>query len=124
MLLGITLVVTSLIAAETALGFVFDPRYRDFPVRRADDGRGAVLRRLMLLNRPLIGARPIAEVGLCRSADVVRRSISVSTRAEHNWQSLWTCAVYAMLGDYAVAGAGRAKPRISRPIARPDSATL
>src|SRR4051795_933926 len=29
--LGLTLVVTTVIAAETALGFTFDPRYRDFP---------------------------------------------------------------------------------------------
>src|SRR3954471_8607646 len=30
-LLGLTLIVTAVIAAETALGFAFDPRYRDFP---------------------------------------------------------------------------------------------
>ena len=30
-LLGLTLIVTTLIGAETALGFAFDPRYRDFP---------------------------------------------------------------------------------------------
>jgi len=28
------LIVTTLIGAETALGFVFDPRYRDFPLPR------------------------------------------------------------------------------------------
>ena len=42
-MLGITLLVTTLIGAETALGFVFDPRYRDFPFARADNGGGAVL---------------------------------------------------------------------------------
>ncbi len=31
LLLGVALVVTTLIGAETALGFVFDPRYKDFP---------------------------------------------------------------------------------------------
>ena len=30
-LLGLVLMVTTVIACETALGFVFDPRYRDFP---------------------------------------------------------------------------------------------
>ena len=30
-LLGLVLIVTTLIAAQTALGFTFDPRYRDFP---------------------------------------------------------------------------------------------
>ena len=41
-LLGLALVVTALIGAETALGFSFDPRYRDFPFDCADDGGGAV----------------------------------------------------------------------------------
>ena len=30
-ILGVAVAVTTLIGAETALGFVFDPRYRDFP---------------------------------------------------------------------------------------------
>jgi exo-beta-1,3-glucanase (GH17 family) len=59
-LLGAALVVTVLIAVETALGFVFDPRYKDFPFAALTM---AVLpfATLMLLNRPQAGARPIAE---------------------------------------------------------------
>ena len=68
-LLGIALIVTTLIGAETALGFTFDPRYRDFPF--ASLTMAVVpFALLMLLNRPQEGERPIAEFGICR---VVRR---------------------------------------------------
>ena len=59
-LLGLMLVVAALIAAETALGFTFDPRYRDFPY--ASLTMAVVpFACLMLLNRPQTGTRPIAE---------------------------------------------------------------
>ncbi|MDP1881731.1 MAG: beta-(1-6) glucans synthase, partial [Bradyrhizobium sp.] len=59
-LLGTVLLVTTLIGAETALGFIFDPRYKDFPFAALTM---AVLPfwTLMTLNRPQEGARPIAE---------------------------------------------------------------
>ena len=52
---------TTLIAAETALGFVFDPRYRDFPFAAL---AMAVIpfSTLALLNRPQEGVRPVAEM--------------------------------------------------------------
>ena len=59
-LLGFTLIVTAVIGAETALGFAFDPRYRDFPF--ASLTMAVVpFAALMLLNRPKEGVRPIAE---------------------------------------------------------------
>src|SRR6476661_769223 len=59
-LLALVLIVTTLIAAETALGFTFDPRYRDFPF--ASLTMAVVpFALLMLLNRPQDGERPIAE---------------------------------------------------------------
>jgi hypothetical protein len=60
MILGAALVVTTLIGAETALGFVFDPRYRDFPFA-ALTMAVVPFSLLMLLNRPQDGVRPIAE---------------------------------------------------------------
>ena len=48
-----------MIGTETALGFVFDPRYRDFPF--ASLTMAVVPFPLMLLNRPKEGVRPIAE---------------------------------------------------------------
>ena len=59
-LLGLALAVTALIAAQTALGFTFAPRYRDF--HYASLTMAVVpFATLMLLNRPQAGARPIAE---------------------------------------------------------------
>lgn len=96
MALGATLIVTTVIAAETALGFAFDPRYRDFPFAALTM---AVLPfwMLMLLNRPQSGKRPIAEAafaGLLVGAALY----TVVNEGPENWQSLWTCALYFLLG--------------------------
>jgi glucan 1,3-beta-glucosidase len=93
--LGASLVVTTLIAAETALGFVFDPRYRDFPY--ASLTMAVVpFACLMMLNRPQQGHRPMAEAvfaGLLVGS-VVYVGIN---EGRDNWQSLWTCAGYLVL---------------------------
>ena len=95
MLLGVTVLVTTLIGAETALGFVFDPRYRDFPFA-ALTMAVVPFATLMLLNRPQVGVRPIAEAvfaGLLAGAAFY----TVFNEGPDNWQSLWTCAVYFLL---------------------------
>ena len=93
--LGLVLAVTVLIGAETALGFVFDPRYRDFPF--ASLTMAAVpFAGLMLLNRPQEGARPIAEAvfaGLLTGAALY----TWFNEGTENWQSMWTCAAYVLL---------------------------
>jgi exo-beta-1,3-glucanase (GH17 family) len=94
--LGLTLIVTTVIAAETALGFTFDPRYRDFPYAALTM---AVLPfwMLMLLNRPQSGTRPIAEAAF--AGLLVGAAIYTGfNEGPENWQSLWTCALYALLG--------------------------
>jgi exo-beta-1,3-glucanase (GH17 family) len=93
-LLGIVLAVTSLVAAGTALGLVFDPRYQDFPFAALTM---AVLpfATLMLLNRPKAGTRPIAEAvfaGLLAGAAL----FAGFNEGPDNWQSLWTCAAYLL----------------------------
>jgi exo-beta-1,3-glucanase (GH17 family) len=94
-LLGLVLVVTTLIAAGTALGFTFDPRYRDFPF--ASLTMAVVpFAALMLLNRPKDGVRPIAEstfAGLLLAAAL----FMAINEGNQNWQSMWTCAVYLLL---------------------------
>jgi exo-beta-1,3-glucanase (GH17 family) len=95
MVLGAALVVTTLIGAETALGFVFDPRYRDFPFA-ALTMAVVPFWTLMLLNRPQEGPRPIAEAvfaGLLAASALY----TVFNEGRDNWQSLWTCAVYFLL---------------------------
>jgi glucan 1,3-beta-glucosidase len=94
-ILGAALVVTTLIGAESALGFVFDPRYRDFPFA-ALTMAVVPFWTLMLLNRPQQGARPIAEgvfAGLLAGAALY----TAFNEGADNWQSLWTCAVYFLL---------------------------
>ena len=94
-LLGIVLGVTTLIAAQTALGFAFDPRYRDFPF--ASLTMAVVpFAALMLLNRPKEGLRPIAEsafAGLLLAAAL----FTGFNEGSQNWQSMWTCAIYLLL---------------------------
>jgi hypothetical protein len=93
--LGLMLVVATLVAAETALGFTFDPRYRDFPYA-ALTMAVVPFASLMLLNRPQAGARPIAEsvfAGLLAGAALF---IGINEGAD-NWQAVWTCAIYLLL---------------------------
>ncbi len=94
-LLGLALLVTVLIATETALGFVFDPRYRDFPYASLTM---AVLpfTMLMMLNRPQIGTRPIAEA-VFAGVLTVSAIYTLFNEGRDNWQSLWTCAMYLLL---------------------------
>ena len=94
-LLGAVLLVTTLIGAETALGFVFDPRYKDFPFAALTM---AVLPfwTLMALNRPQEGTRPIAEAvfaGVLAAAALY----TGFNEGKDNWQSLWTCALFVLL---------------------------
>src|SRR6266446_6382904 len=95
MILGAALLVTTLIGTETALGFVFDPRYRDFPFA-ALTMAVVPFSMLMLLNRPQDGVRPIAETVF---AGLLAGSVLYILPSEgaDNWQSLWSCAVYFLL---------------------------
>ena len=95
-LLGMTLIVTTLIAAETALGFVFDPRYKDFPFA-ALTMAVLPLALLTLLNRPQQGARPISEA-VFAGLLVMAALFTVFNEGLNNWQSLWTSALYFLLG--------------------------
>ena len=91
-LLGVALLVTTLIAADTALGFVFDPRYKDFPFAALTM---AVLpfATLTALNRPQAGTRPLAEA-VFAGLLAVSALYTLFNEGRDNWQSLWTCLVY------------------------------
>jgi exo-beta-1,3-glucanase (GH17 family) len=95
-LLGLTLLVTALIGAETALGFVFDPRYRDFPFA-ALTMAVVPFAGLMLVNRPQKGVRPIAE-SVFAGLFVLSVLYVGFNEGPDNWQSLWTCAIYLLFG--------------------------
>jgi exo-beta-1,3-glucanase (GH17 family) len=95
LLLGLVLVITTLIAAETALGFIFDPRYRDFPYASLTMAVVPFLS-LMVLNRPPTGVRPIAESAFAGLLAIAAVFVGIN-EGRDNWQSLWTCAMYLLL---------------------------
>ena len=79
---------------ETALGFTFDPRYRDFPY--ASLTMAVVpFAGLMLLNRPQAGARPIAEAVFAGVIGGCAVYVGINEGTD-NWQSMWTCAMYVV----------------------------
>ena len=93
-LLGLTLIVTAVIGAETALGFTFDARYRDFPF--ASLTMAVVpFAALMLINRPKEGVRPIAESAFAGVLAIAALYTGFSEGAQ-NWQAMWTCAIYLL----------------------------
>ncbi len=94
--LGLALVVTTLIGAETALGFVFDPRYRDFPF--------ASLTMAVVPFAAADAAQPAEARACARSpkpclpgCSAVAALYTGFNEGSDNWQSLWTCAVYFLL---------------------------
>jgi len=94
-ILGLILAVTTLVGADTAIGFVFDSRYKDFPFA-ALTMAVVPLSALTLLNRPKEGARPIAETvfaGLLAFAAVY----TGFAEGSDNWQALWTSGIYFLL---------------------------
>ena len=121
-LLGAALLVTTLIGAETALGFVFDPRYRDFPFA-ALTMAVVPFATLMLLNRPQEGRAADRRGRIRRPAGGGRALHGVQRRLGQLAIAVDLRGVFSVRG-YAVAGAGRANPKISRPSARPDRPIL
>ena len=93
-LLALALAVATIMAAETALGFVFDPRYKDFPFA-ALTMAVVPFSTLMLLNRPKEGVRPIAEA-VFAGLLAVSAFYTGLNEGPDNWQSLWTCAIYLL----------------------------
>ena len=93
--LGLTLAVTTLIASETALGLVFDPRYKDFPFA-ALTMAAVPFATLLLLNRRQAGNRPLAEAVFAALLAVAAIYVGFNEGSD-NWQSVWTCAMYLLL---------------------------
>jgi exo-beta-1,3-glucanase (GH17 family) len=97
MILGFTLILTTLVAAETALALVFDSRWRDFPfagltMSVVPFGMLAVLNRSKSVMPP-----PVAEAvfaGLFAAAGLY----ILCNEGLQNWQSLWTAASYLLFG--------------------------
>jgi glucan 1,3-beta-glucosidase len=92
---GLVLIVTIVIGTETALGFVFDPREKDFPFA-ALTMAAVPFAAMTLLNRPKKGIRPMAE-SIFAGVFLVAAIYTGLSEGPDNWQSLWTCAAYILL---------------------------
>jgi exo-beta-1,3-glucanase (GH17 family) len=95
-ILGLALAVTAVIGADTAIGLAFDPRYKDFPFA-ALTMAVVPFAMLSLLNRPKEGSRPTAEATFAGLL-VMTAVYGGFNEGPDNWQSLWTCAIYVLLG--------------------------
>lgn len=94
-IMGLTLMVTTVIAVETALGLVFDARWRDFSFAGLTM---AVLPLWMVarLNRPKLGERPLAETVFAGLLALAALYVTLN-EGFANWQSLWTAGAYLFL---------------------------
>jgi hypothetical protein len=95
-MLGLTLIATTLIATQSALGLVFDARWRDFPFA-ALTMAVVPFWTLTLLNGPKSGVRPLAESVFSGLFAVAALYIAFN-EGSHNWQAIWTGGVYFLLG--------------------------
>ncbi|MBR0869278.1 beta-(1-6) glucans synthase [Bradyrhizobium tropiciagri] len=92
---GLLWIVIVVIATQTALGFVFDPREKDFPYA-ALTMAAVPFAAMTLLNRPRKASRPVAE-SLFAAVFLIAAVYTGLSEGLENWQSLWTCAAYLLL---------------------------
>jgi exo-beta-1,3-glucanase (GH17 family) len=96
LIFGLTLTVAVLVAAETALGLVFDPRSRDFPFASLT---------MFVLPIWIVTLFNPRRSNTSRVPEAVFACLFVSSavfiffnEGVRNWQSLWTSAAFALLG--------------------------
>jgi exo-beta-1,3-glucanase (GH17 family) len=88
--LGVVFIALTLLSVETALGLVFDPRYRDIPFAPQSGAALAYLALLVSAPRPA-GFRPAAETLAAAVLAVCAVYIAINETFA-NWQALWLCA--------------------------------
>ncbi len=88
--LGGTFIALTLLSVETALGLVFDPRYRDIPFAPQSAAVYAFLV-LMMSAPPSSGPRPAAEM-LAAAVLAVSAIYIAINETFANWQAIWLCA--------------------------------
>jgi exo-beta-1,3-glucanase (GH17 family) len=92
---GILLIATMLLAQQSALGLVFDPRYRDFPFAPLTAAVVPFVTHHATVKRTA-GARAASEIGGAVLLALTVPYIAIN-EGFANWQSLWLCAVFALL---------------------------
>jgi hypothetical protein len=96
-ILGGTLAATTMIAAETALGLIFDPRWRDFPFASLTMAVVPFWTLTLLSGRRESDPQPLAEALFACLLAAAAPYILFEEGSE-NWQALWTSAAYLLLG--------------------------
>ena len=96
-MLGVTLIVTTLIAGQTALSLIFDARWRDFSFA-ALTMAVVPFWTLAFLNGPKSGDRPLSEAVFAGMFALAAVYI-VFNEGFQNWQAMWTGAMYLLLGS-------------------------
>jgi len=88
--LGVVLIALALLSVQTALGLVFDPRYRDIPF--APQSAGVVAFLVLMLSAPRSsGARAAAET--LAAAVLALSAVYIALNESFaNWQAIWLCA--------------------------------
>jgi len=92
--LGVVFIALVLLSVETALGLVFDPRYRDIPFAPQSGAAFAYLVLMLSVPRPA-GFRPAAEALAAAVVAVCAIYIAINETFA-NWQALWLG--FGMLG--------------------------
>lgn len=92
---GALLIATMLLGLQSALGLVFDPRYRDFPFAPLTAAVVPFVAQHLMVKRGG-GARAAAETAAAILLALSVPYIAVN-EAFNNWQSLWLCADFAAL---------------------------
>jgi hypothetical protein len=97
LVLGFILIIVALVAAETALGLVFDPRGRDFQFA------GLTMIAVPVWLVALLGKggaeRPRASEAIFACLLAAAAVFILLNEGPRNWQSLWTSADYVLLGS-------------------------
>jgi exo-beta-1,3-glucanase (GH17 family) len=96
-ILGGALAATTLIAAETALGLVFDPRWRDFPFATLTMAVVPFWTLTLLSGRRESDPQPLTEA-LFACLFAAAAPYILFKEGSQNWQALWTSAAYLLLG--------------------------
>ena len=88
--LGASFIALTLLSVLTALGLVFDPRYRDLPFAPQTAGVLAFLV-LMISTKRAAGSRAVAET-FAAAVLALAAVYIVFNETFANWQALWLCA--------------------------------
>jgi glucan 1,3-beta-glucosidase len=104
--LGGSLIALTLLSVETALGLVFDPRYRDIPFAPQSAGVVAFLV-LMISTERAGGARAVAET-LAATVVAVSAVYIAFNETFANWQAIWLCT--GLVGLAVILAQARVAP--------------